>query len=157
MTHPANVKSTTRVFLDTSALFAGIWSPSGGARLIFQLGEAGALQIVVSPQVLGELEIVLRRKAPGQLGDLALLLDRIQIEVSRPASEARRLACLQCIHHPGDAQVAADDWEAQVAFLVTLDQQHFLNNPQFRDQLPFPCGTPGDFLTWYKQRFPIRK
>ena len=38
-----------RVFLDTSALFAGIWSASGGARMILKLGEADTIQLLISP------------------------------------------------------------------------------------------------------------
>ena len=52
------------VFLDTSALFAGIWSATGGGRMILKLGEAGAIRLLVCPQVLDEIESALRRKAP---------------------------------------------------------------------------------------------
>ena len=44
------------VFLDTSALFAGIWSAKGGSRMILKLGEAGVIRLLVSPQVLDEIE-----------------------------------------------------------------------------------------------------
>ena len=65
---------TTRAFLDTSALFAAIWSEEGGGRMLLRLGEAGAVQIVVSRQVLAELERAIRSKAPHALGSLAVLL-----------------------------------------------------------------------------------
>lgn len=58
------------VFLDTSALFAGIWSAEGGARMILKLGEAGAIRLLVSPQVLAEAESALRRKAPETCGGI---------------------------------------------------------------------------------------
>ncbi|NUM45698.1 MAG: hypothetical protein HUU38_13425, partial [Anaerolineales bacterium] len=74
-----------KVFLDTSAVFAGMWSSTGGAHLILSLGEAGTLDIWVSPQVLSELETVLRMKAPGLLGEMALLLDRVQVHVGETA------------------------------------------------------------------------
>jgi len=50
-----------KVFLDTSALFAGLWSDSGGARQILKLAEAGLVTLAVSPQVLSEIENSLRR------------------------------------------------------------------------------------------------
>jgi len=75
---PAN----PRVFLDTSALFAGIWSPEGGARLLLKLGESGAIQLVINRQVLLEIENTLRAKAPSHIGALVLLLDRSQIEIA---------------------------------------------------------------------------
>lgn len=60
----------TRVsaFLDTSALFAGIWSAEGGARMLLKLGETGAIRLLVSSHVLDEIERALRRKAPDTLG-----------------------------------------------------------------------------------------
>lgn len=51
-----------RAFLDTSALFAAVWSDQGGARMILKLGEAGAVTLRVSPQVIKEAEGALKRK-----------------------------------------------------------------------------------------------
>jgi predicted nucleic acid-binding protein len=70
-----------RVFLDTSALFAGVWSALGGARMILKLGEAGVIQLLISPHVLTEVEGALRRKAPEILDLLRLLLSRSQVEI----------------------------------------------------------------------------
>ena len=47
-----------RVFLDTSVIFAAVLSPTGGARKLFLLGEAGLLQLVVGPTVLNECQDV---------------------------------------------------------------------------------------------------
>ena len=135
-----------RVFLDTSALFAGLWSESGGARLILRLGEAGALQIVLSQQVLNELDDVLRRKAPHLLPTLALLLDRVQAEIAGPGCAEYYATCLALTGQPGDARILADAWQAQVTFLVSLNQKHILNQPIFNGVFPFDIGRPGDFL-----------
>ena len=53
-----------RLFLDTSVLFAGVWSAEGGARLLLKLGEAEVVILLVSSQVLNEIEGVIRRKTP---------------------------------------------------------------------------------------------
>jgi predicted nucleic acid-binding protein len=142
-----------RIFLDTSALFAGIWSANGRARLILNLGEAGALQIVVSRQVLHELDNVLYRKAPASLPILARLLDRTQVKITPPGSEADYEQCLADTRHPGDARILADAWGAGVEYLVNLNQKHILNNPAVRSHLPFQIGTPGDFLQLYRDKF----
>jgi predicted nucleic acid-binding protein len=135
-----------RVFLDTSAVFAGIWSESGGARLLLRLGEAGALKIVLSRQVLDEMDAVLRRKAPHLLPTLAMLLDRIQVEIAPPGSAEKYQACLALCGHPGDARILADAWGAGVADLVSLNQKHILNHPEFNRQIPLRIGTPGDYI-----------
>ena len=137
-------------FLDTSALFAGIWSAEGGSRMILKLGEAGAVRLLVGPQVLDEIESALRRKAPDMLGLLALLLDRSCVEVVlSPTSDTVRDSEV-LTGHSGDAQVLAAAWAAGVDYFVTLDRKHFLDNPTLRDAVPFPVGTPGDFLAWYR-------
>lgn len=139
-----------RVFLDTSALFAGIWSTEGGSRMILKLGEVEAINLLVSSQVLGEIEGVVRRKAPDALGLLALLLDRSKVEVvSAPGSELVQQS-ETLTGHIGDAHVLAAAWLAQVDYLVTLDRQHFLDKLAVRQAVPFPIDTPGDFLNWYR-------
>lgn len=139
-----------RLFLDTSALFAGIWSESGGARLILRLGEAGALKIVLSQQVLSEMDDILRRKADHMLPTLARLLDRTQAEITTPGSAERYQACLALTGHPGDAQILADAWQAEVDYLVSLNQKHIVNRPGFANRLPYEIGTPGDFIQKYR-------
>ena len=141
------------VFLDTSALFAGIWSSEGGARMILRLGEARAIRLQVSPQVLDEIEGALRRKAPDMLGLLALLLNRSGIEVVPVPSPEAVDQSRSLTKHVGDAQILAAAWAATVDYFVTLDRVHFLDNPGMRAAVPFPLGTPGDFLIWYRERF----
>ena len=141
-----------RVFLDTSALFAGVWSALGGARMILKLGEAGAIQLLISPHVLTEVEGALRRKAPEILDLLRLLLTRSQVEiVPVPSPDAVR-ASFELTRHTGDAQVLAAAWQTGTNYLVTLDHEHFLDNAPLRNAMPFPIGTPGDFLAWYREQ-----
>jgi predicted nucleic acid-binding protein len=141
------------VFLDTSALFAGVWSEEGGARQILKLVELGLVRVNVSPQVLAEIDANFRRKAPDLLGKLAILLDRVELRSVNAAPGSRHQAALALVAHPGDARVLADAWEAGTDFFVTLDRQHFLENHSLRAALPFPMGTPGDFLLWYRQNY----
>ncbi len=139
-----------RVFLDTSALFAGIWSSAGGGRMLLKLGEAGAIQLLVSPQVITEIEGVLRRKAPEMLGLMAIVLDQSDVEVvAAPPPEAMQ-EHLVSVGHLGDAQIWAAVGLVQPDYFVTLDRKHFLDNPALRSSVAFPVGTPGDFLIWYR-------
>jgi predicted nucleic acid-binding protein len=137
-------------FLDTSALFAGIWSAEGGARMILKLGEARAIRLLISPQVLDEIESALRRKAPELLGLLTLLLDRSNVVIVPSATPEALQRSQSLTGHLGDAQVLAAAWAARVDYFVTLDRKHFLDNSVLREAVPFPVGTPGDFLAWYR-------
>jgi predicted nucleic acid-binding protein len=138
------------VFLDTSALFAGIWSATGGARMLLKLGEAQAVKLVVSSQVLTEIESVLRRKAPQSLGSLALLLDRSRIQVVSQVPKEQITLCQTIVDYQPDAIVLAAAWIAEVDYFVTLDSKHFLDNQQLHELAPFPVGTPGSCLAWYR-------
>lgn len=138
------------IFLDTSALFSGIWSATGGARMLLKLGEAQAMKLVVSSQVLTEIENVLRRKAPQNLGTLALLLDRSRIQVVSQGSAEQITRCQSIVDYQPDAIVLAAAWTAEVDYFVTLDSKHFLDNQQLHTLAPFPIGTPGSCLAWYR-------
>ena len=139
------------VFLDTSALFAGILSVKGGARMILKLGEAGAVRLLVSSSVLKEAEGALRRKAPEALGWFALLLEQSRVEVT-PAPKAEHVQrCLETTGYQPDAQVLAAALAAGVDYFVTLDRRHFLDRAAVAAAVPFPLGTPGDFLEWYRR------
>lgn len=141
-----------KIFLDTSALFAGIWSESGGSRQLLRLGEAGVVQLLVSGQVLTEIERGVRRKVPERLPALILLLDRIQLEIVPDGSEEIREKFETLVAHSNDARVIAAAAESTADFFVSLDQRHFLCNENLRTQVPFSIGTPGDCLAWLRRR-----
>ena len=94
-----------RIFLDTSAIFAGIWSDRGGSRMLLRLGEAEAIALVTSRFALQELEGALRAKAPEVLGTLALLLDRARFTIVGPPDKDQLGLTKRLVDHPGDANI----------------------------------------------------
>jgi len=140
------------IFLDTSALFAGIWSATGGGRMLLKLGEAGAVRLLVSSQVLTEIENVLRRKSPESLGALALILHQSQITVTPNPTAVHLTTCESLITYPADALIMAAAWSASVDYFVMLDRRHLLENPPLHQTIPFTIGTPGDCLNWYRHQ-----
>ena len=107
----------------------------------------------MSSQVLGEVEGALRCKAPETLGAFALLLDRSNIGIVPSPTDEAIYDCLAVTGHRGDAGVLAAALDGQVDYFVTLDRQHFLDNPRLSGFAPFPLGTPGDFLAWLRARW----
>lgn len=143
--------SLPSVFMDTSALFAGVFSPAGGARALLRLAELDALSLWVGPTVLREAEEVFRRKAPELLPLLATLLLQAQVQVGpRPGAEHDQRAAAVVDYEP-DRQVIAEALATSVDYLVTHDQVHLLRNPRVA-ALPYLVGTPGDCLDWLRQR-----
>ena len=81
--------------------------------MILKLGEAGAIRLLVSPQVLEEIEGALRRKAPELLSLLALLLDRSGVEVTPAPSPQVVQDSLALTGHAGDAHEQKHAQESQ--------------------------------------------
>lgn len=144
-----------QIFLDTSAIFAGIWSDRGGSRMLLRLGEAGAIALLTSRLALQELEGSLRAKAPEVLGTLALLLDRAQFTIVGPPHKDQLGLTRRLVDHPRDAHILASALGGQVEFFVTLDQKPFLANDRLVTGLPFQLGTPGECLDWLRRRLRV--
>lgn len=145
---PKNLK----VFLDTSVIFAAVLSNTGGARKLFQIGEARLLHLVVGPAVLREADEVVRRKIPASLPLLAQLLSSGWVETS-PASTRKQLELARVfVQYPPDARVLAEAIQANPDWFVTHDKEHFLQMHSETD-LSFRIGTPGDLLQSIRDDF----
>ncbi|MBX3038572.1 MAG: PIN domain-containing protein [Anaerolineales bacterium] len=138
--------------MDTSAVFAAVLSPSGGARKLFLLGEAGMLHLVVGPAVLQECQEVVERKAPNSLPTLAQLLSSASLETSGEPTKKQISAAKEHIQYAPDARVLAEAMIAKPNWFVTHDKEHFLKH-RSKIKLPFEIGTPGDVLQWFKDNF----
>jgi predicted nucleic acid-binding protein len=134
-----------RVFLDTSVLFAAVFSPTGGARKLFQLAEARVLRLVVGPTVLSEADEVVRRKAMASRPVLAQLLDAGGVEISPAPTEMQVEEARQHVQYAPDARVLAEAIRSQPDWFVTHDKEHFLNEKQ-ELKLALAIGTPGDLI-----------
>lgn len=137
--------------MDTSALFAGIWSDTGGSRQILRLGEADVIRLSVGERVLDELESTLRDKAQDTLGDLTVLLDRTGIEVldSPPKSTVRTIN--EHLEYRPDAEVLATAVAGEVDWFITYDRSDFLDNDPIQQTVDLRLGTAGDFLEVFKE------
>lgn len=150
------MKSATakcKVFLDSSALFAGIFSAKGGARLILKLAEGGLLELSVSQQVLAETERNLRNKVPKALSYYALLLNEVRINIIPDPTWEEKVPYIPLLPHKSDVPILVAALKAEVDYFVTLDKEHFLEVPGLSEKVGLPIGTPGDFIAWYKKRW----
>ena len=143
-----------KVFLDTSAVFAGLLSATGGARQILRLAEIGHVSLYISKAVLRELEQIVRSKAPGQMANLALVLDAARVVIVGDADPAGLLSVTPHLDYAPDLIVAGAAQSSDCDYFVTLDRKHFLNNAALRAALHMPMGTPGDYLAWHRAQLP---
>lgn len=142
----------SRVFLDTSALVAAVFSETDGARHLLKLGEAAAITLWVGPSLLMELDAVLERKSPGSRPGLALLLDRADVRIGPSPDPQTQAQAETIIPYAPDARVVAEALAAQADYLVSLDRRHLVGNTP-AEVLPFPVGTPGDCLAWLRAQW----
>jgi len=143
-----------RVFLDTSVVFAAVLSPTGGARKLFLLAEAGILKAVIGPTVLKECDEVIRRKKPGSLPMLAQLLAAAQTETSASPTRSQIKTVQAYVRYEPDARVLAEAINAKPDWFITHDKEHFLKS-RGKFDLPFEMGSPGDLIQRFKDDFTI--
>ncbi len=138
-----------RVFIDTSALIAGLASPTGASNVILSLAEAQLVTLVVSEEVLVEAERNIQEKLPRAIPEYRRFLVACPLEQAVAPSPAEVVAAGEIIHHK-DAPILAAAMSLGVDYLVTLNRKHFVDDPNVAIRSGLRIGTPGDFLAWFR-------
>jgi predicted nucleic acid-binding protein len=141
-----------RVFIDTSALIAGVVSASGAAREVLRLAEAHLIEPLVSRQVLTEADRNLTAKLPSLLDDYHLLLSHIDPVIVEDPDRAAVHEAARVIER-SDAPILAAARAARVDYLVTWNTRDF-QTASVRRWAPFPVVTPGEFLRAFRDALP---
>ena len=152
-----NGRSTTRnalsrinLFLDSSALFAGIVSATGAARVLLLLAETDHIIVTISEQVVAETERAIARKVPRALNDLRQAILASTARIVRDPSAEDVMAHLNLISHPADVPIVLAAMRAKVDYLVTLNRKHFMDDPDVAQQTGLRIGTPEEALHWVR-------
>ncbi len=141
-----------RVFLDTSALIAGIISPTGAAREVLRLCEAGVVESMVSRQVLVEADRNISGKLPALISgfrDWMHHMSPVMVEdpSKKEAAEAARII------HAKDAPILSAAINAGVDYLITWNTRHY-HKPSVMKAVRFKIVTPGKFLDDFRRSLP---
>jgi predicted nucleic acid-binding protein len=140
------------LFLDSSALFAGVVSPSGAARALLLLAEAELITIIVSEQVVAETERALARKVPQALPTYREALRSTGMRIVRDPSPEEVEAHKDIIAHPADVPIVVAAKKAGTDYLVTHNRRHFIDDPGVATRSGLRIGTPGDGLGWVREQ-----
>jgi predicted nucleic acid-binding protein len=140
------------LFLDSSALVAGIVSAQGAARALLLLAEVGEIAVVVSEQVIAETERAVARKVPQALPDLRQAIRQTGLHIVHDPSPEQVSEGQHSIAHPPDVPILLAAMQAGVDHLVALNREHFLDDPQVAASSGLRIGTPGDALAWVRGR-----
>jgi predicted nucleic acid-binding protein len=138
-----------RAFLDTSALIAGLLSPTGSAHEVLRLFEVGVVDLVLSRQVLVEADRNLTAKLPALLDAYRDFIARLAPQVVEDPDREAVSRAMQVIHH-ADAPILAAAVTAHVDYLITWNTRHF-QRTTVRTFAPFPIVTPAEFLTAFRR------
>jgi predicted nucleic acid-binding protein len=153
----ANNMSKVQLFLDSSALFAGIVSPDGGARVLLLLAENQRIHIVISEQVVIETERAIARKLPTALADVRQVIAKSVYRIVKNPSPQDVSARLDWLPDPTDVPILVAAMQTGVDFFVTHNRKHFLEDGQLPQRAGLRIGPPGDALTWLREAiFPAR-
>lgn len=141
-----------RVFLDTSALLAGIISTTGAAREVLRLCEAGIVDVFLSRQVLVEADRNLSEKLPALVEDFRDFMRKMAPVLLDDPSPKEVFRASRVIHHK-DAPILAAAIRADVDYLVTWNTRHF-HKQSVMKAVRFKIVTPGDFLVEFRGALP---
>ena len=141
-----------RVFMDSSALFAAIVSPTGAARELIRLAVEEEIQLVISGDAITETRRNISLKAP----ELEPLLDRLLVAldfevISDPGREAVREA--EAYVAQKDAFIVAAAKKADVDYVATFDRRHLIDPPEVAEKSGLRIATPGDILEEIRKTF----
>jgi len=139
------------LFLDSSALIAGIISSQGAARALLLLSEDKKVAITVSEQVVAEVERNIARKIPKALKAAREMILHGKFFIVRDPSLSEVLGHQDWIAHPADVPILVAAVNARVDFLVTLNSRHFLDDREVSHRCGLKIGTPGDALAWVRE------
>ncbi|HXQ37644.1 MAG TPA: PIN domain-containing protein [Anaerolineales bacterium] len=143
--------SKLNIFLDSSALIAGVISETGAAHVLLQLGETEDILLTISEMVLVESERSIAKKSPRNLNDLRRLFKTANLRIVDDPSKKEVEANLYLIEDPNDVPILLAAMKAKVDYLATHNRKHFLNDPKVSERAGIKIGTPGDVLVWIRE------
>lgn len=134
-----------KLFLDANIFFSGVYSTTGASFFIFELANAGKLEIFSNSYVLHEAKINIEKK----IGDEGLIrfyefVSRLNAVDNRQC-EILREDFLKIIKRK-DAPVLDGANNVAADFLITLDRKDFLTRKVLEAELDFEILMPGDYL-----------
>ena len=139
------------IFLDSSALIAGIISETGAAHVLLQLGETEDIILIISEVVVNETKRSIARKSPDNLDDIQKEIKKSRVKiVSDPLGEEVQ-ANLYLMDDPNDVPILLAAMKAKVDYLATHDHKHFLDDPKVAERSGLKIGTPSDVLAWIRE------
>jgi len=143
--------SKIKVFLDSSAVIAGVISSAGAARVLLVMSENGQTETFISEQVIVESERSIARKVPHALPEFRQTLKDGGLKVVHNPTQKEIDKNISLITDPDDVPILLAAMKAHVDYLATHNRKHFLDDPKVAERAGIKMGTPGDVLAWIRE------
>jgi predicted nucleic acid-binding protein len=143
--------SKIKVFLDSSAVIAGVISSSGAARVLLVMSENGQIETFISEHVIVESERSLARKVPHALPEFRQAIKDANPKIVHNPTPQEIKENLYLIADPEDVPILLSAMKANVDYLATHNRKHFLDDPKVAERSGLKIGTPGDVLAWIRE------
>ena len=138
-----------RIFFDTSAYIAGLRSPIGAARELLNMAGSESIGVVVSEEVIKEIDRVITRKFPDLVQESREIWKDLKPEVISNPSAGDLKPFLEKLDK-GDASILCAARLARVSAFVTWNTRDFM--AQGVDKLvDFPIVVPADALKLFRK------
>ena len=137
-----------RIFFDTSAYIAGLRSPVGAARELLNLAEAETIGMVVSEEVVTEIDRVMTRKFPGLVQESRRIWKELKPEVAPNPSVVDMKPFLEKLDK-GDAAILCAAKHSKVSAFVTWNTRDFMAHG-VAGLVDFPIVVPADGLKLFR-------
>ena len=141
-----------KLFFDSSALIAEIISAKDAASVLLLFSEVKKIRIIVSEQVIVEVERNIARKAPKAVPCAREFIRTANIRIVRDPHVDQVRQHQHWINHPADIPILVAAVNTKVDFLVTLNTKHFIDDPEVALRSGLSIGTPGDALAWVQEQ-----
>ncbi len=143
--------SKIKVFLDSSAVIAGVISSSGAARVLLVMSENGQIETFISEHVIVESERSLARKVPQALPEFRQTIKDARPKIIQNPTQKEIEKNLYLIADPQDVPILLSAMKANVDYLATHNRKHFIDDPKVAEMSGIRIGTPGDVLAWIRE------
>jgi len=138
-----------RIFFDTSVYIAGLHSPGGAARELLRLAEAQAVRMIVSEEVVTEVDRVIAEKFPGLVQESRKFWKELEPEVA-PNPTVGQIGPFLRKLRKGDAAILCAASLAKVSAFVIWNTRDFMA-PGIESLVDFPIVVPADGLKLFRK------
>ena len=138
-----------RIFFDTSAYIAGLRSPVGAARELLNLAASETIGMVVSEEVITEIDRVMTRKFPDLVQESRRIWKELKPEVVPNPSVDDVKPFLEKLDK-GDASILCAARLAKVSAFVTWNTRDFMAHG-VNSLVDFPITIPAGALKLFRK------